>query len=486
MPSVKKKDLGGVARLTLGEVGKGVFVLSGQGKSSLHLTKNPMVALDELLVLIQLKLSRPLHAKGPMGPDLARCYELLKMTSRSFASVIEQLHPELRDAMMIFYIVLRGLDTVEDDVGLDNNVKLPLLRSFRNVLKTNDWTFNDSSETEKDRVVLQEFDCILREYHKLRPEYQDIIADITEKMGNGMADYIVLENQQNFDGVETVKDYDLYCHHVAGIVGEGITRMAVFAKFGDKKLLEKEELYESMGLFLQKTNIIRDYREDIDDGRSFWPKEVWGKYTDSLTAFTKKENQDKGLQCISELSLHSLRHVEHVLEYLSLVKDESLFRFCAIPQVMSIATLELVFNNPDVFERNVKLTRGQSGRLVLKARSMPAVYAIFRHYIRRIHARNNVKDPNYLKIEERCAKIEQYMNAHDTSSQQYLRMEQMPKSELERDQLDDANKVVYTGMGMLVIVSGLMIGIASYLSGGAVGPQRFLHEFKQFFHFMTR
>ena len=30
-----------------------------------------------------------------------------------------------------------------------------------------------------------------------------------------------------------------------------------------------------MGLFLQKTNIIRDYREDIDDARIFWPKSVW-------------------------------------------------------------------------------------------------------------------------------------------------------------------------------------------------------------------
>ena len=29
-----------------------------------------------------------------------------------------------------------------------------------------------------------------------------------------------------------------------------------------------------MGLFLQKTNIIRDYLEDYVDGRAFWPQEV--------------------------------------------------------------------------------------------------------------------------------------------------------------------------------------------------------------------
>jgi len=30
-----------------------------------------------------------------------------------------------------------------------------------------------------------------------------------------------------------------------------------------------------MGLFLQKTNIIRDYLEDLDSGRTFWPDEIW-------------------------------------------------------------------------------------------------------------------------------------------------------------------------------------------------------------------
>ena len=34
------------------------------------------------------------------------------------------------------------------------------------------------------------------------------------------------------------------------------------------------ELANSMGLFLQKTNIIRDYLEDQQQSRAFWPQEV--------------------------------------------------------------------------------------------------------------------------------------------------------------------------------------------------------------------
>ena len=40
-------------------------------------------------------------------------------------------------------------------------------------------------------------------------------------------------------------------------------------------------LSDQMGLFLQKTNIIRDYLEDYVDGRAFWPQSVWKKYSKS-------------------------------------------------------------------------------------------------------------------------------------------------------------------------------------------------------------
>lgn len=39
-------------------------------------------------------------------------------------------------------------------------------------------------------------------------------------------------------------------------------------------IASRMDLANSMGLFLQKTNIIRDYLEDYVDGRAFWPAEV--------------------------------------------------------------------------------------------------------------------------------------------------------------------------------------------------------------------
>lgn len=48
----------------------------------------------------------------------------------SFAVVIQQLPNPLRDAICIFYLVLRGLDTVEDDMAIPVQDKLPALLRF--------------------------------------------------------------------------------------------------------------------------------------------------------------------------------------------------------------------------------------------------------------------------------------------------------------------------------------------------------------------
>jgi hypothetical protein len=72
------------------------------------------------------------------------------------------------------------------------------------------------------------------------------------------------------EGTTDLADYRLYAHYVAGLVGEGLTRL--FVAHGDEApaLAEDLRLADDMGLFLQKTNIIRDYLEDLVEGRAFW------------------------------------------------------------------------------------------------------------------------------------------------------------------------------------------------------------------------
>jgi farnesyl-diphosphate farnesyltransferase len=160
-----------------------------------------------------------------------------------------------------------------------------------------------------------------------------------------------------------------------------------------------------MGLFLQKTNIIRDFREDLDDGRAFWPKEIWTKYAEKLSDFTNPENEEAALNCISEMVLDALRHADDCLFYLAGMKDQSVFNFAAIPQVMAIATLALVFRNKEVFQKNVKITKGEACQLMLETGNLRSVSQIFKKYLRIIHEKNTPKDPNFLKISVACGKV---------------------------------------------------------------------------------
>ena len=62
---------------------------------------------------------------------------------------------------------------------------------------------------------------------------------------------------------------------VAGLVGEGLSRLFTCTGYEDPSVAKvSKTLANTMGLLLQKTNIIRDYLEDYVDGRAFWPQEV--------------------------------------------------------------------------------------------------------------------------------------------------------------------------------------------------------------------
>ena len=353
----------------------------------------------------------PAYTRDPSkeSATLADCFKWLEMTSRSFALVVQELHPELVVPVALFYLVLRGLDTIEDDMTISLEEKEPLLRSFETVLERDGWTYDGNGPHEKDRELLVHFDDVITELQLIDPKYRDIIKDITHQMGNGMADYATINS------VTTIEEYELYCHYVAGLVGDGLTRFFFVADdgFANPALLSTQPaLAESMGRFLQKTNIIRDVREDFDEQRRFWPQEIWARHVARFDDLFERRHRAAALACSSEMVLNALRHVEACLCYMAGIEEPRVFTFVAIPQVMAIATLELVFQNPRIFEAGVKISRGDAARLMVEAsRDLRSVYAVFKRYVRRIRRKNTPRDPNFVNIGIACSKIEQFIES---------------------------------------------------------------------------
>lgn len=205
--------------------------------------------------------------------------------------------------------------------------------------------------------------------------------------------------------VNSVEEYDLYCWHVAGIVGEGLTRFFVEAEMGEDTLINRS-LYRSMGLFLQKNNIIRDIREDFDDGRRFWPREIWSNHVDNFEDLFEPKCLRNTLNCSSEMVLNALEHAPDCLSYLAGLSEQSVFNFCAIPQTMALATLETCFRNPAVFQRNVKITRRDALQLMVESsQDLEGVVKVFCRYVGRIKRKNDPEDPNFLRISIACEEV---------------------------------------------------------------------------------
>jgi len=207
--------------------------------------------------------------------------------------------------------------------------------------------------------------------------YRDVIIDICQKMQVGMADYA---HAAYIGGgtiyLPTIADYDLYCHYVAGLVGEGLSR--IFSASGKEApwVGDQLELSNSMGLLLQKTNIIRDYREDVEDRRFFWPKEIWGSKLYGFNEMREmyeaieadggsgtSERARRAMYAQSGMILDALRHSMDALDYLRVLKNQSVFNFCAIPATMAIATLELCYMNRNMFLRNIKIRKAEAARV---------------------------------------------------------------------------------------------------------------------------
>ena len=173
-----------------------------------------------------------------------------------------------------------------------------------------------------------------------------------------------------------------------------------------------------MGLFLQKTNIIRDIFEDVQDldpPRVFWPREAFAPVFKPLLGYESEEqvditdlmlpeHLDASVSVLNSLVRNALGHIPDCFDYLGRIKHAENFKFCAIPQVMAVATLAACYNNPDVIQgvvsrhagpdgapagtsvkdELVKIRRSLTTKIMLTCENVGEVAAHFSHFLEQI------------------------------------------------------------------------------------------------------
>jgi farnesyl-diphosphate farnesyltransferase len=381
-----------------------------------------LMRLDEVWSAIIFLYVKPLRSnlnsdyiqKTYPSSELHFCNDILVKVSRSFAAVIRQLPNTLLVDVMIFYLILRALDTIEDDTKAfpSHAVKVQHLTDFyQHALYDPQWTLDGVGEGDERRLLQQFSNCQII-FSKLPSDSQIIIADITKRMAMGMAEFVDKDMGQ---GTKDIVEYNRYCHFVAGLVGEGLSRLFAASGLERPQLATEIRLGDQMGLFLQKVNIIRDYLEDYVDGRAWWPQSIWKQHspTGELGYFqTQPEDptvRQRSLHCLHDLVMDALALVPDCLEYMSQLRCAEIFRFCAIPQVMAMATLDALYGNANVFTGVVKLRKGLACKLMLHSNSIPDLHAIFHVHAKSIAQKAHVlyrtgvlDDSSYQRIQVQC------------------------------------------------------------------------------------
>lgn len=305
------------------------------------------------------------------------CFESLKNVSRSFNIVIKQLDEETMKVVCIYYLVLRGLDTIEDDMSIPIEDKKQMLLNFHNDIENVDYSMECGDKPEY-RNLMKNFYKVNRTYKQLHSKYRDVIKNSTHEMAKGMVEFL------DKSSIDTTEEYDSYCHYVAGLVGIGLSEIFTLSGLEFNDLTKHENLSNSMGLFLQKTNIIRDIKEDYDEKRYWWPKDIVTNHFSSIDDIFGNRGEageltitNKHTELLNEMIMNAFRHVPESIEYLSLVKNNSNFKFCAIPQVVAMQTLATLFNNPNVFKKTEKLNKTTLARIFMDISDMNSVLQFY-------------------------------------------------------------------------------------------------------------
>ncbi len=180
---------------------------------------------------------------SPVEEAYRVCEQITRDQARNFFYGIRLLPPSRRDALCALYALARRIDDIGDG-ELPAPVKLQALAELRASLRT----LADSE------------DPVLMAVHDASRRYPVPLSAFDELVDG-------VEMDVTGRRYETFEDLVTYCRCVAGTVGR--LCLGVFAARPDA---QATRYADRLGVALQQTNILRDIREDLSNGRVYLPQ----------------------------------------------------------------------------------------------------------------------------------------------------------------------------------------------------------------------
>ena len=184
------------------------------------------------------------------------CERITWSQARNFAYGIRLLPPAKRRGLAVIYAFARRIDDIGDGT-LPPEEKIAALEQARQAIAT-------STAASQDDPVLLALADVERNFPVPMPAFGELI--------DGCVADVRGTSYQTFD------DLLYYCRCVAGSIGR--LSLGIFGTSHDADpKTQAAELADSLGVALQLTNILRDIREDHQNGRIYLPAEDLAKFS---------------------------------------------------------------------------------------------------------------------------------------------------------------------------------------------------------------
>ena len=291
---------------------------------------------------------------------MASLQELLIRSSRTFAVGIEALPEPLRSEVTVAYLLLRVSDYLEDNQELDDVEKVVLLNTWGRVLGGEGdrpaliERLMAAREDTPDALVARNAVAVLDGLDGLAPDAREVLVHRVGESSRGMARWVARGSV-----FESESDLDDYMYEVAGRVGHLLTELFARRLSGVRRQDRMMSLGREFGLALQTVNVIRGLHEDRDRGWIYVPTEFIRHPGTRPSELFEPGNREAAMGVLERLVRKADGHLAAARAYIRTIprRHHGVRLFCMLPLFFAVRTLALSRGNPDVLERETKMTR---------------------------------------------------------------------------------------------------------------------------------
>ncbi len=276
-----------------------------------------------------------------LAQSYAHCEVVARRRARNFYYAFLLLPPAKRASMCAVYAFMRYCDDLSDDLNDGSGAASQAIHQWEDHLR------NALSGQPPHHKLWPAFVDTVQRYQIPHQYFFDMIRGVRSD----------LEPRH----VECFEDLYEYCYRVASVVG--LTVIHILGFQGQRAL----ELAEKCGIAFQLTNILRDVREDAENGRVYLPEEDLQQFGVTLQDLRETEPSDRFRALMRFQSARAWRYYRESFGLVDLTARSGRACLSALIGIYSNLLRAIELANFDVLSHRIRLSAAHKLWILFKS-----------------------------------------------------------------------------------------------------------------------